>query len=719
MESGRFDEGAQLIAQAYGELRENHRRDRYSIHILSRLVWAHWLLEMAQRSKFDQVSEELPVFVEGNYRKWKCDPWTWIENIQEKASKRQEDHLKNQNPIEPLFDQGHYRDNSNDHSTNTDISEFLLLEGLSRNVGIPLRVGSAFMNVNLLAGTAEKLMLSGGVDVELWAYALAIRAASSESSPSIKGIFTRIGVARASQEVVDTLTTRILLAMGYWREKRSNGTIDQRGNALSALRVLIEVLARLVIRVSPEKAKEIFRLSVAIGQQRNLQHHCLFDGIDSLLTHSLKSIPESEQGDLLADALAFPLQSEVMNSDFPRCPNPVIKHPDARETYPGIEKRVGELIEALTPSGSISGQSALLRLLPLAEKEEFLTPTEREKLANALWGSAADYQTLPNIADLFPHALLLLPKPDADRIKSLVSRHLYEHAEEVLTDTQRELRRYPSPEIHRAVMIYGGIANAAANETTRLFPTPEQALALFDRLMAFRPQIEKDGFLAVAASSVRKQLMESIGNALSYAIAPTLSNEAKTVKRFEQLKALYEEVEGTFFVIPAFVYFAPINETIASTVEKIIRQSLQGRAANEVAYAAIALQKWMELPESTNSLQLNSLITRLIVIVESGRTVGLQQLLWVAGELFKRQRLSEEQVATLIEAIPNAFNAADYANIDPNSQEAISASSIREACVKLANTLVSQHPNASALQSLLRESKTDALPEVRFAIDQN
>jgi len=144
---------------------------------------------------------------------------------------------------------------------------------------------------------------------------------------------------------------------------------------------------------------------------------------------------------------------------------------------------------------------------------------------------------------------------------------------------------------------------------------------------------------------------------------------------------------------------------------------LQGRDASEVSYAAIALQKWMELSESTNSPQINRLITKLIVIIESGRTVGLQQLLWVAGELFKKQRLSEEQVTTLIEAIPNAFNAADYANIDPNSREAISASSIREACVKLANTLVSQHPNDPALQGLLKESKTDALPEVRFAIE--
>ena len=220
-----------------------------------------------------------------------------------------------------------------------------------------------------------------------------------------------------------------------------------------------------------------------------------------------------------------------------------------------------------------------------------------------------------------------------------------------------------------------------------------------------------------AASSNRKQLTKSIGNALSYAITPGLSIEAKTVERFEQLRTFHSQVDRAITVLPAFVYFAFLNEQTAITVEKVIRKALQGRDAGEVSYAAIALQKWMELSDTAGSSQIKSLTSRLITIIESGRTVGLQQLLFVAGELFKKQRLSEEQVATLIESIPNAFNAADYKNIESNSQEAISTSSIREACVKLANTLVSLYPNDPGLQGVLKESKMDPLPEVRFAIE--
>lgn len=735
MELGRFNEGTQLIAKAYGELRDNHRRDRNSISILSRLVWANWLLNAVNRSNSNEEPEELPDFAENNYRKWKCDPWTWIENIQDKASKRQEDYLKNQNPIEPSFEQGCYRNNSNRCTTSNEISEFLQFDGLTKSVGIPLRSGSAFMNVNLLAGSAEKWVLSDGIGIELWDYTLAIRAASSESSPSIKDVFTRIGVACASKDVVDTLVERILTAINYWCKQRSHGTKEQQGHALSALRVLMEVLARLVIRVSPEKAKEVFRLSASLGQQKNLQHPWLFDVFNSLLTYSLKSIPEYEQGELLAEALEFPLQSEVMGSDFPRWPNPIIRQPPSkRKADSQINNRIKTLIDTVTPE-SLVGKPAIntsnwlpeyqnlleknkeireqleresmkpprckpsLERLLYLQTSGYLTSEESDELAKKIWGCQISQQTLPNTG-LLPHALLLLPAPDTEQVKALVCRHLYE------PDTQ-------SP----AVMIYAGMAQAAANKTTRLFPTPEQALALFDRLVAWwRPQIQQDDLLGVARS-VRKQLTENIGNALSYAIAPALSDEAKTIERFEQLQVFYEEVEGAFFVIPALVFFAQINEDIAGTVEKIIRKALQGRDASEVNYAALALQKWTELPEGANSLQLNRLISRLIVIIESGRTVGLQQLLWVAGELFEKQRLTEDQVATLIEAVPNAFNASYYANIDQNSQEAIRASSIRAACAKLANTLVSNHSNDPALQNLLKESQTDALPEVRFALN--
>jgi len=712
MELGRFDEGEKLIATAYGELRENHRHDLYSIPILSRLMWAHLLLNAAHTGNLNRTLEKLPDFVESNYRSWKCDPSTLIEEIKEKAIEKQESHLKGQNPIEPLFEQGHYREKSNSHPYNNETSEYLLLEGLTREVGIPLRSGSSFMEVTLLTEPAENLALSSGIGVGLRDYTLAIRAASSESSSSIKDVFTRIGVACASKEVVDTLVDRLFSAIDYWRKQRSEGTADQKGHALSALRVTMEVLARLVVRASPEKAKDVYRLALSIGHQRDAQHIWLFEVLNHLLTHSLSSIPKSEQGELLEDTLAFPLKNEIMDGNSPQWPNPCIDYPHDRHTYSKLENRINQLIAAIATSAKTS---ALERFLPLVKRENFLTQAERTNLATALWGSTPDYQELP-ATGLFPHALLLLPAQNESRVKSLVRQYFYERSKYVLEGTQKEIRSFPSPEIKQAVTVYSGMARAAANRTTQLLPTPKQALVLFDQLVAWRPKKEEDDFFR-SAFRQRKQLTNSIGEALSYAISPALSKSAKTLERFEKLKLFAEEIEGAASVIPAFVFFTNIDENCANSVEAIIRRAIQDRDARKVSFAVLALRKWMESQGRETTEQFLRLITRVVVIIESGRTVGLQQLLLLAKDLLENNVLTTDQVDMLVEATPNAFNAANYSNIVPTSQEAINASSIREACVKLAIALIAVRPNTDSLQKLVNDSKVDALPEVRFASD--
>lgn len=707
MELGRFDDGRRLIADACRELHDRYRHDRNSIRILSRLAWAHWLLKAATRFQSDETVGALPSIV----KDLRCDPWSWVEEIHEKANKQQENHLKSQNSIEPLFKPGHYRDNSSQRSFSNETPALILLDGVTRDVGIPLRSGNAFTNVDLLSGSAEKLIIAGGgVGVEVWDFIMAIRAASCESAPSIKNMFTRIGVARASQGAVNATVTRVLQAIDFWREKRSHGTTDQKGHALSALRAPIEVLARLVVRVTSDKANEIFRLAVKLGQQLDLQHPWLYDVFDSLLTNSLQSVPRSKQGDLLIDALEFPfLHNEA------RWPNPVITHPNSRDAYPNLERHIEELVELARPNAPTSG-AALARLFPLCEKEGFLTKAEHEKLGHVLWGDSPTYQDIPHVANVFPHAFLLLPAPDKEKVRALVRRHLYEHNEAILTNTQRELHCFPSPEIHLANMIYGGMAHAAANEATSLLPSPEQALSLFDRLMAWRP-VEDRGDAFGLEDVERRPLLNSIGNALSYAVVPALSITAINKDNFGKLKLFFEEIGEATSALPALVRFVTIGAEIASSVELMIRKSLQGRTSREVSFAAIAIHKWMALSEAYKLPQLDRLIERLLVIIESGRPDGLHQLLWVAGELVKNKRLSDDQIATLTETIPNIFSVNEYSNINPFSQEAISVSSLREGCVKLANTLISQNPNVSTLKSLLDEARNDALPEVRYALD--
>ena len=335
-------------------------------------------------------------------------------------------------------------------------------------------------------------------------------------------------------------------------------------------------------------------------------------------------------------------------------------------------------------------------------------------MATAIWGEAPAYQTLPDTG-LLPHALLLLPAIDTERVEALVRSQLYEHDVDVLEDTQKEQRSWPSPEIERAILIYEGMANAAANEETRLFPTPEQAIILFERLTRWRPPTGNKDAIALV-DGARRTLAESIGHALSYAIVPGLPNEAKTASRLGQLVVFHSEVEGAVTVLPALVHFSGANGESAKSIANILQAALRSQDHMRLGYAAIALQKWMVLPESRSSAEFGKLTSMVIDIIESGRTVGLPRLILLSRELLKAGRLSEEQCGILAESVSAIFEAADYGKIEPISREAVSVSTIREECVLLVCSLLQRFPHRENLKGIVHRAKSDPLPEVRFAV---
>jgi hypothetical protein len=709
IEIGRTDEATELLALAYGNLLETHRHDRQSIPIMSQLLWAHWLLEAVQRSSSSKKSEELPSFVESNYRKWKCDPWSWVDTLRGCIDKCREEHIKRRNPIEPQFEQGRYRDRSSEPSNGNDLSGFLLLDGLSRISGIPLRMDSIGFGVSLLAEKAQSLVLYGGTNNELLDLTLAIRSAGSDNSPAVKEIFGRINVACFSQRVVDVLVPRILSAIKHWQQELS--AANRRNDALSRLRVLMEVLARLAIRVPPDQAKELFKLAASLGQQSEMHHFWLWKALDSLLTNSLTCIPKSRQEDVLQVALNFPLKKEITQVDAPNWPNPVVSHPGERRFSSLVDERIAQLIDAVRTNAGASRIEPLLRLLPLVRKVGFLTSEEREKLATAIWGDSPEYVVLPETG-FFPHMLLILPTKNRDRTEAFVRSTLYDYSPQILENTQKKLDRFPSREITLAISIHESMASAVGDEATHLLPTAEQALALFERLTTWRP-FSQQGDLFDLAGQARKQLAESIGHALSSAIVPALAAEVRTASHLQQLEAFYSEVSGARTTLPAFVYFTTVDAQSTKIVEKMISSSLRGRDPIQISYAAIALRKWMDLSDSS-SPAFRKLTSIVIGIIESGRTIALQQLLWLARELFVGSRLSDEQCVTLSEIVPDIFRAVGYNNIEPNSEEAVTASTIRVECVKLAQALVQRFTDNEELKALVADSKSDPLPEVRF-----
>jgi hypothetical protein len=682
VELGKFDEGETLIAEAYRELLSQYRNDRNSIYVFSRLAWAHWLLRGVQILKSDKPFEAFP----SSYEDRKCDPWNHIENIKEIISKALEKQQKQQG-IEPSFEPGRYNDNSNSVTFSNEVHPILLFEGVSSGTGMPLR----WDGISFLVEPASRLVGLDDVD-GMYRFSLAIRTANSDTADVLKKVFSRIQVACIPQNEATHLLNRCIQAIEYWTKHRSTGTRAQRGHALDRLRVFIEVLARVLVRATPEEAKRVFRLAMELGKNKALHHIWLFDALQHLIQYALESIPESQHHELLLDALLFPLQAEIGLTDHGKWPNPVIKHPGKRNPNTTLERRIDEIIDRIAHCSPASSP-ALLRLFALI-KCDFLTANEKQKIAEKIWGATSNYQVVPETG-LLNYVLLQLPSPDQSATRALVRNSLFEKKDSTLFE--------PS--------LMMDIANAAQAEKIKEFPDERQAIDYFNRLTVWRAKInDKDPF--GFSDQEERQKGKFIGEALAQSIVPSLTAQVLTEENFDKLHSFYAEVDSPASMI-ALVYFAHTNEALNTKVERIIRRGLQDQSSNKVAHSAFALLKWREL---ANTTAVTKLISRLIYLIESGRTVGLPALLWTVHQMYNKGWLSEEDLVVLTDSIPALFDGAHYKRVDYASRDAVSVSFTRAACVKLARDILNKTQDKdSKLLRVLEEARNDALPEVRFA----
>lgn len=678
-ELGHFDKGERLVTEAYKELLLQYRNDRNSIHVLSRLAWAHRLMRGIDPSSFNEEFKVFPF----SYRDSQCDPWDHIEHIRDKISKALNEQQKQQ-AIEPLFEPGRYKNNGYTINFRNELHPLFLLEGVSNTVGMPLR----WDYVGFLVEQASRLAELEDID-NIHRFALAIRAANSGTSDILNKVFSRVQIACLPEDDIIFLLSQCKQAINYWTVKL---TEKSESYAIERLGIFIEVLARVSVRATPEQAMELFRMAVSLGKKPEFHHFWLFDSIKHLIEFALKSIPELQQQDILVDALSFPLQVELTIKERTRWVNPVIRNPGERKKNPVLDRRVDEIIDCIAPCSTQSAP-ALIRLFPLI-KNSFLTAKELDKIIEKVWGDNIGQQTIPETG-LLHHVLLELPSQNPSSVKALVRSYLFDATESKLLNMDLLL----------------DIVNAALAEDVKEFPSEEQAIKYFEQLVAWRPQRNDSDRLNFAKQD-NEQTADLIGAVLARSVVPSLYSSALTEENFKKLFAFYTEVE-TSQVLIAFSYFAAANEIFIGRVEKLIRQGFQSEDVDKLAYAAYTLLEWRNLKASP---AIDKLILRLVYLIGSNRIVGLPALLWTANQMYCREYLSPDNIEVLTEILPVIFDSAGYCNISPSSRESVSISFVRAACVKLARDILNKSKNDDIeLNRILAEAKLDALPEVRFA----
>lgn len=387
----------------------------------------------------------------------------------------------------------------------------------------------------------------------------------------------------------------------------------------------------------------------------------------------------------------FPLQKEIQANDF-KWGNPIINNPGERKTNTSLDRRIDEIIDNIFFNSSESSP-ALLRLLPLI-KHQFLTDAECQKIALKIWGESPDYRVIPETG-LLNYVLLELPNHNHPEVQNLIRKYLFESKDDDLFNRQFLM----------------DVANAAQAENIKEFPTEEQAVYLFEKLVSWKREINENDIFG-DSNQVQKETSELISQVLSRSVVPSLPKEALNEENFQKLYELYVEIDVPE-ILMAFPYFAVSNEIFVERVENIIKKSFQSIDANRLAYVSYAILAWRDLQDSD---AVNRLIKRFIYFIASNRTQGLAALLWTANQMYKKEYLSSEDIESLIEILPIIFDSTDYQRIDSYSKESVSISFTRAACVRLARDILNNAAEKNTeLERILEVAKQDPLPEVRFA----
>ncbi len=680
-EIGMFSESKNLVIDAFKELLIQHRDDNDSTYILSRLLWANWLVNNINKNYFDD--DNISFASNGDYGY--LNPDNYIEYMEIRIS----NHLEEQNKqlIEPLFEMGSYKDNTNKITFSSMSHPFYLLDGMAITIGIPVY----WDNVSFLGKSAANISYLDDLNY-FYKFSYAIRTARSDSSPILNKVFSRIKIASYPQSEVDLFIDRCECAIKYFNERISNNT-EANSYYLSRLQVFIEVLARLSIRAAPIKAKEIFCLSLQLAKQAKRCYHFIFDTLKRLSETSLKSIPRMEQSDVLYEILSFPIESEMLESNYKECINLFNYYPGKRTASPALDKRINEIIESIDLKLNCN-TSKILRVLPLCENG-FLTGVENEKLRSIIWEGYEDYHKIPNLGVL-PHVVLMLPGGSDCKVKTLVNRYFFESHDDVLFDSVF------LESLANMVGLDGGVR-----------PSEFKAMDYFDKLVSWRSSNKNDPFGFFEQKEKRKALL--ISKVLAYAVTPFLPKSSFTLSGFNKINCFYKEYDFSI-ILMALPYFSINNKECNDLLDKIIKDELSSRNNEKVANASYVILKWKELLGLSESSIVDNLILRLVYLMGVGFIPGLQGVIWTVNELYLKGYLSREHLSSVIECLPVIFDSYNYNNDSISDRELISIPLIRSACIKFASEIIVFNDCFNPeLNRILEESKNDSLPEVRFA----
>jgi hypothetical protein len=328
------------------------------------------------------------------------------------------------------FEAGHYRDGSSRiHIGSGDPGVNLLYEfdQLIEQAGLPLRINHVDICADA-ATAAVGVALQPNVEWHIWL----LRALHDHMEKPFDRLFSRVAVARMSNETSKTLIAIVETGIAFWT-RRFKGTHaaefkEDHGRALDALRLLVMALSRLTVRMAPDQAADALRRAVEMAKDPLIWHYWLIDALGTLAKYAVEALPAAEQGALALTTLEFPLPSEK-NAQIPTYPQIVPEiwnvRPSRDQADVRWDHRVRQLLAA-ADKGRPGREYAIVSLAYLS-MHNVLKPEETAAFGKALWSDVDGQESaLPLNTGLSPGAFLQLPAPDGICVQARLRARLFD-----------------------------------------------------------------------------------------------------------------------------------------------------------------------------------------------------------------------------------------------------------------------------------------------------
>ena len=415
VETGCPDEAIRLLNRGLSIVRENPRIGR-TLAGPSREGWALWLALAFERSWLQTTVEE--VNGPSAFRRWQelapleCDAFSqkriFLDELQETPQKKDS----------PLFDLGAQHGNTI-HFSNAEYNRWLAAQKavrLCEVAGLPPQAACMNLSADIIAIAADLLVDTN----QLLAFRLALRLATIETDETLCRVWSRYRIAALPSDEVIKLVNMVENGVKYALPKATTSSSSSRF-WVTRLRVFMEALSRLVLRLSPARAEEIFKSSLGYYRLSGVaKHPWLAQVIANLLSRSWEALPKASRINLTLEILSSPIAEldgfEISGSHYPD-PGGLLDNlecnlPNRSQITEGKWSEIIHLIIRGLTSSITSRERAASRLVPIVFAGR-LADHERSLVAKALWyTNFTDSNSVPNSTNLFDWVFLLLPEPE-------------------------------------------------------------------------------------------------------------------------------------------------------------------------------------------------------------------------------------------------------------------------------------------------------------------